>query len=175
MGSRASGNSSIDLSGGVRDTRPLPLLPGVQILSISCSFWENLAKSRPHLGEILDPPWFRLHSFKRDCPETGLMFKPPTQNYGEYKVSKLTHITCRLIDVRTIEKATPAAEEWIVLLHHLLSRHTWWLRVSTDRTSGNLWYHVHTYERSLTYRSNKRLHEQPANPAREPTDQWDSS
>ena len=38
---------------------------GVQILSISCSFWENLAKSyvgappegwRPHLGEILDPP-----------------------------------------------------------------------------------------------------------------------
>ena len=39
--------------------------PGVQILSISCSFWENLAKSyvgapleswRPLLGEILDPP-----------------------------------------------------------------------------------------------------------------------
>ena len=43
--------------------------PGAQILSISCSFWEILAKSyvgappleswRPLLGEILDPP---LHS-----------------------------------------------------------------------------------------------------------------
>ena len=51
-----------DLRGGVRDARP-PLC--VQILSISCSFWENLAKlrvhapplegSRPPLGEILDP------------------------------------------------------------------------------------------------------------------------
>ena len=39
--------------------------PGVQILSISCSFWENLAKSYvgaplgswlPLLGEIVDPP-----------------------------------------------------------------------------------------------------------------------
>ena len=39
--------------------------PGVQILSISCRFWENLAKSyvsaplgswRPLLGEILDLP-----------------------------------------------------------------------------------------------------------------------
>ena len=40
--------------------------PGAQILSISCSFWENLAKLyvgaptpgswRPLLGEILDPP-----------------------------------------------------------------------------------------------------------------------
>ena len=47
--------------GGARDTHP-----PVQILSISCSFWENLAKSyvprpppqgwRHHLGEILDPP-----------------------------------------------------------------------------------------------------------------------
>ena len=44
--------------------------PPVQILSISCSFWEILAKSyvgapllgswRPLLGEILDPP---LHTF----------------------------------------------------------------------------------------------------------------
>ena len=43
-------------------------LPGVQILSISCSFWEILAKSyvgapleswHPHLGEILDPPLTR--------------------------------------------------------------------------------------------------------------------
>ena len=46
--------------GGVRDARP-PL--GVQILSISCSFRENLACSRPPwrvhappLGKILDPP-----------------------------------------------------------------------------------------------------------------------
>ena len=50
-----------DLGGGVRDARP-PL--GVQILSISCSFRENLACSRPPwrvhapppLGKILDPP-----------------------------------------------------------------------------------------------------------------------
>ena len=51
-----------DLGGGVRDARP-PLC--IQILSISCSFWENWAKlcvhapplegSRPPLGEILDP------------------------------------------------------------------------------------------------------------------------
>ena len=39
-----------DLGGGVRDARP-PL--GVQILSISCSFRENLACSRP--------PW-RVHA-----------------------------------------------------------------------------------------------------------------
>ena len=56
-----------DLTSGAMDAR----LPGVQILSISCSFWENLAKSyvgappsseswRPHLGEILDPPLNRL-------------------------------------------------------------------------------------------------------------------
>ena len=52
-----------DLHSKILDARP-PL--GVQILSISCSFWENLAKSyvgappleswRPLLGEILDPP-----------------------------------------------------------------------------------------------------------------------
>ena len=48
--------------GGVRDARP-PL--GVQILSISCSFRENLACSRPPwrvhappLGKILDPPLY---------------------------------------------------------------------------------------------------------------------
>ena len=50
-------------SKGGREGRTPPL--GVQILSISCSFWENLAKlcvhapplegSRPPLGEILDP------------------------------------------------------------------------------------------------------------------------
>ena len=47
--------------------------PGVQILSISCSFWENLAKSyvgaplgswRPLLGEILDPPLHVLILFE---------------------------------------------------------------------------------------------------------------
>ena len=43
-------NSLADLGGGVRDARP-PL--GVQILSISCSFRENLACSRP--------PW-RVHA-----------------------------------------------------------------------------------------------------------------
>ena len=49
---------------GARGTRP-PTRGWVQILSISCSFWEILAKSyvgtpaeswRPHLWEILDPP-----------------------------------------------------------------------------------------------------------------------
>ena len=54
-----------DLRRGARDAPP-PLPLGVQILSISCRFLENLAKSyvdapplegwRPHLGEILDPP-----------------------------------------------------------------------------------------------------------------------
>ena len=41
--------------GGARDA---PLLLGVQILSISCSFGENLAKS--YVGEILDPPLYGL-------------------------------------------------------------------------------------------------------------------
>ena len=52
-----------DLRGGARDAHSSL---GAQILSISCSFWEKLAKSyvgapppgnwRPLLGEILDPP-----------------------------------------------------------------------------------------------------------------------
>ena len=51
-----------DLRGGAGHVPPPP---GVQILLISCSFWEILAKSyvgappgswRPLLGEILDPP-----------------------------------------------------------------------------------------------------------------------
>ena len=51
-----------DLHSKILDARP-PL--GVHILSISCSFWGNLAKSyvgappgelAPLLGEILDPP-----------------------------------------------------------------------------------------------------------------------
>ena len=48
--------SLADLGGGVRDARP-PL--GVQILSISCSFRENLACSRP--------PW-RVHAPPRENP-----------------------------------------------------------------------------------------------------------
>ena len=51
-----------DLRGSAGDAPPPP--PGVQILSISCSFWEILTNSyvgaplgswRPLLGEILDP------------------------------------------------------------------------------------------------------------------------
>ena len=54
---------------------PPPPRAGIQILSFSCSFWRNLAKlcvhapppllagSRPHLGEILDPPLTQLESF----------------------------------------------------------------------------------------------------------------
>ena len=55
-----------DLGGGVRDARP-PL--GVQILSISCSFRENLACSRP--------PW-RVHAPPRENPGSAT---------GWYKVS----------------------------------------------------------------------------------------
>ena len=57
--------SVADLRGGGEGRAP-PVV--VQILSISCSFWEILAKSyvstsplegwRPHLGEILYPPLF---------------------------------------------------------------------------------------------------------------------
>ena len=66
--------SVADLHSKILDTRP----PPVQILSISCSFWENLAKSyvgapppppppppgswRPLLGEILDPPLHVKHN-----------------------------------------------------------------------------------------------------------------
>ena len=41
--------------GGVRGTRPPP---GAQILSIACSFWENLAKSYVGAppGELAPPP-----------------------------------------------------------------------------------------------------------------------
>ena len=49
--------SVADLRGGVRDARP-PLC--VQILSISCSFWENLAKLRVHAPPLegsRPPPW----------------------------------------------------------------------------------------------------------------------
>ena len=60
-----------DLGGGVRDARP-PL--GVQILSISCSFRENLAcsrppleGSRPPLGKILDPPLPRAYINSTSC------------------------------------------------------------------------------------------------------------
>ena len=59
--------SSGGSKGGRRGRAP-PTPPGVQIRSISCSFWEILAKSyvgtppgswRPLLGEILDPPLVR--------------------------------------------------------------------------------------------------------------------
>ena len=61
--------------GGRRGRAPPP---GVQILSISCSFWENLTKSyvgaplgswRPLLGEILDPP---LHTVPRTNNKTSI-------------------------------------------------------------------------------------------------------
>ena len=57
-----------DLHSKILDARPPPL--GVQILSISCSFWGNLARLyvgappgelAPPLGEIPDPP---LHGNK---------------------------------------------------------------------------------------------------------------
>ena len=63
--------------GGVRDARH----KGIQSLSISCSFWENLAKlyvqappppppegSLPRLEEILDPP-LMSHTFLRNFTE----------------------------------------------------------------------------------------------------------
>ena len=56
-----------DLHSKILDAVPLPPPRHIQILSISCSLWENLAKlcvngppspegSRSHLEEILDPP-----------------------------------------------------------------------------------------------------------------------
>ena len=56
--------SLADLGGGVRDARP-PL--GVQILSISCSFRENLACSRP--------PW-RVHAPPRENPGSATVSSP---------------------------------------------------------------------------------------------------
>ena len=45
---------------GMHSPPPTPLSPPpIQILSISCSFWEIFGKivcCHPHLGEILDPP-----------------------------------------------------------------------------------------------------------------------
>ena len=55
---------------------------GVQILSISCSFWENLANSyvgpplgslRPLLGEILDPPLMWIWS--RHFQSNGILWR----------------------------------------------------------------------------------------------------
>ena len=42
--------------------------PGVQILSISCSFWENLAKSYvgAPTGELAPPPWGNPRSATED-------------------------------------------------------------------------------------------------------------
>ena len=58
----------------LRGARGMHAPLGIQILSISCSFWENLAKSyvgalgswRPLLGEILDPPLHWSHDQKGD-------------------------------------------------------------------------------------------------------------
>ena len=70
-------------------TRPPP--PGVQILSISCSFWENLAKSyvgappgswRPLLGEILDPPLSMINPFY-DTKGNSLPLPLQKWNYKE--------------------------------------------------------------------------------------------
>ena len=67
-----------------REGRAPPL--GVQILSISCSFWENLANSyvgappswRPLLGEILDPPLLALWVLTtQEYPTT---YTPPNPN-----------------------------------------------------------------------------------------------
>ena len=68
-----SGIAVADLRGGRKGRAPPP--PPAQILSISCIFWENLAKLyvgappsgswRPLLGEILDPPLHRMCSQKR--------------------------------------------------------------------------------------------------------------
>ena len=69
-----------DLGGGVRDARP-PL--GVQILSISCSFRENLACSRP--------PW-RVHAPPRENPGSATVNPPPginrCSNAQEWQVHK---------------------------------------------------------------------------------------
>ena len=81
-----------DLHSKILDARP-PL--GVQILSISCSFWENLAKSyvgapleswRPLLGEILDPPLTRMHFLIADIRSSLLHmlfgYETPTWTEG---------------------------------------------------------------------------------------------
>ena len=72
-----------DLSGGggVRDARPPPL--GVQILSISCSFWENLAKLCVHAppGGFTPPPGGNPGS----VTEMGLKFLCKSLVYGEVR------------------------------------------------------------------------------------------
>ena len=69
-----------DLHSKILDARPPP---GVPILSISCSFWEKLAKSyvgapppgswRPLLREILDPPLDRMKEFKWQGKVQGII------------------------------------------------------------------------------------------------------
>ena len=77
-----------DLHSKILDARP-PL--GVQILSISCSFWEILAKSyvgappgswRPLLGEILDPPLSMINPFY-DTKGNSLPLPLQKWNYKE--------------------------------------------------------------------------------------------
>ena len=68
-----------DLNSKILDTPS-----GVQILSISCSFWESLAKSyvgaplegwRPHIGEVLDPPLQNYETNVDLLTETDLEFE----------------------------------------------------------------------------------------------------
>ena len=71
---------------------------GVQILSISCSFRENLAKShvgaprgswRPLLGEILDPPLVCKFSQQRYSPDTTKIWVPSGPGLVTQKTSYL--------------------------------------------------------------------------------------
>ena len=48
-----------------------PHPPGVLILSISCSFWENLAKSYIGTGELVPPPRRKPGSATDDHPLTS--------------------------------------------------------------------------------------------------------
>ena len=71
-----------DLGGGVRDARP-PL--GVQILSISCSFRENLACSRP--------PW-RVHAPPRENPGSATGRGAKIEKLRKFgKLQNMTHLT----------------------------------------------------------------------------------
>ena len=71
---------------GARGTRAPP---GVQILSISCSFWGNLAKSyvgappgswRPLLGKILDPPLVINHVHIQNSSSSNTINSTRIQN-----------------------------------------------------------------------------------------------
>ena len=99
----------------MRDARP-PLC--VQILSISCSFWENLAKlrvhapplegSRPPLGEILDPS-LRDSNFR-------FSLIPNTCDFcSNVSTSKLTQIDFSLFFLRTLHNIFK--RKWLYFVH----------------------------------------------------------